>query len=130
MKHGEITLKSVDPNKVVFTDGNKLLTGKTVGNGTGEIAAGDHNHDTDYAEKYYEQKDVFVLDINQINTKSVYLTHTPINPSSLNVQVVNGVELIKGVDYEVTGSTVTWNGYFLENVLVLLDELIVTYKYT
>lgn len=129
MKIGEVTLKSIDPNSVVGTDNNKTIVTKHIGNGPDDVAAGDHNHDGQYHEKYFLQRDVFIIDSVDKNNKAVYLTHTPVEVLTLKAQVKNGVNLLKGVDFEITGSTFTWNGYFLENVIDVNDELIIIYRY-
>lgn len=60
-----------------------------------------------------------------INDKFVTLPYTPVEPTDLVLDIKNGIKQINGVDFEVTGNILSWNGLGLDNFLEEHDVLII-----
>ncbi len=74
--------------------------------------------------------DEFTLDPTQIGTtKSVTLSQTPAVDGDVSLVVYGGIPQDNGVDFSVTGTTLTWNGMGLDGILEVGDKLEVTYSY-
>lgn len=65
----------------------------------------------------------FTLSPTDIANKYVTLTAPPTTPASTVLDVISGDSQDYGVDYVVTGSTVSWDGLGLDGVLVAGDKL-------
>ena len=70
----------------------------------------------------------FTLNSTDISTKYVTLANAPITPSLTILSVIGGVEQEYSVDFTVTGSQLSWNGTFLDGVLVSGDKLTVQHN--
>jgi hypothetical protein len=70
----------------------------------------------------------FTLNSTDISNKYVTLSSAPLDPSLTIMGVLGGVEQEYGVDFTVTGSQLSWNGTFLDGVLVSGDKLTVQHN--
>ena len=74
--------------------------------------------------------DEFTLDSNQITTtKQVTLTNTPAVDADVKLTVYGGIAQDEGIDYSVSGTTLTWNSYALDGILEVGDKIEVSYSY-
>jgi len=71
----------------------------------------------------------FDVDSTVLSNKQLTLGNTPSNPTKVLVDVIGGSPQRYGVDYTVSGSTVSWNTLRLDGQIVLNDELRITYFY-
>jgi len=72
----------------------------------------------------------FTLDSTAIvTTKLVTLSQTPINDEDVKLLVYEGIAQDEGVDYIITGTTLSWNGTPLDGLLEVGDKLQVSYSY-
>lgn len=67
----------------------------------------------------------FTLNSTDISNKYVTLATAPVTPALTILSVIGGVEQEYSVDFTVTGSQLSWNGTFLDGVLVSGDKLTV-----
>ena len=71
----------------------------------------------------------FTLTLNQINvTKFVTLTYIPSAGYDPKLLPIGGIEQQYGIDYTVTGTTLSWNGLGLDNFLEAGEILKVSYR--
>lgn len=68
------------------------------------------------------------LNAGQIAAKSVTLTNSPVTPSLTRLVVIGGVEQDYGLDFTVSGSTLSWTGLTLDGVLEVGDKLVIVYN--
>jgi len=74
--------------------------------------------------------DEFTLTSTQINTsKSVTLSHTPATDDDVKLTVYGGISQDEGVDFSVTGTTLSWTGLGLDGILEVGDKIEVSYSY-
>lgn len=71
----------------------------------------------------------FTLDSNQILMGEVGLAHTPVDPTSVMLDVISGGPQVYGEDFEVTNYTLSWSGKPIAGSLAVGDKLRVTYTY-
>jgi hypothetical protein len=69
----------------------------------------------------------FILSAGDITAKQVSLSASPLTPSKTQLEVVGGGPQSSS-DFSVTGAVVSWNGTFLDGVLVAGDEIIIDYN--
>lgn len=69
----------------------------------------------------------FTLTQTDIDNASIELDPEPSVAEYVRLTVVGGIEQVNGVDFEVTGSTLSWSGLGLDNFLEVNDILIITY---
>lgn len=62
-----------------------------------------------------------------ITNKSITLSNAPLNASHVLLTVIDGVPQQYGVDYTVTGTTLSWNGLGLEPLLEVDMVLLINY---
>lgn len=70
---------------------------------------------------------VFTLTPTDITNKFVILSQAPGSPTDTALTVIDGPMQEYGLDYTVSGSTLSWNGLFLDGILTAGDELIVQF---
>lgn len=70
-----------------------------------------------------------VLTGGDIAAKQITLANTPLNASAVRLTVYGGPEQAFGIDFSVTGTTLTWNGLGLDGLLVAGDRLLIDYAY-
>jgi hypothetical protein len=71
---------------------------------------------------------VFILTLEDIQNKSIILSSVPANPRTVSMSVRKGLPQDNGIDFEVDGSILSWDGYELENYLEINDVLVVQYE--
>lgn len=97
-----------DTDENVFYGGNGVTTGGfLIGQGVGVIVSNITLTATDILNKY------------------VTLSTTPLIPSSVTLTPAGGIEQINGVDFEVVGNELRWDGKGLDGFLEINDVLII-----
>jgi len=71
----------------------------------------------------------FTLTSGQISSKSIVLSNSPANPQSIIVHVAYGLPGIYGIDFTVSGNTVSWSGKEWDGILSTGDRLSICYAY-
>lgn len=71
----------------------------------------------------------FTLDANQIMMGEVGLSHTPVDPTSVMLDVISGAAQVYGEDFEVNNYTLSWVGKPIASTLSVGDKLRITYTY-
>lgn len=72
--------------------------------------------------------DTFTLSGTNITNKFVTLSATPTTTSDTVLNIIGGVVQDYGVDFTVSGTTLSWNGLWLDGVLEIGDKLIVQFN--
>jgi len=72
--------------------------------------------------------DKITLNSGQIAAKSVTLTSAPTTVTLTRLVPIGGIEADYGVDFQVSGSTLSWNGLGLDGILASGDKLVVVYN--
>lgn len=67
------------------------------------------------------------LNIDDIANKYVTLPDVPLSPTSVFLTIEGGIPQINGIDYEIIGNKISWNGLGLDNFLDNTDVLLVLY---
>lgn len=65
------------------------------------------------------------LTATDILNKYVVLSTTPLIPSSVTLTPAGGIEQINGIDFEVVGNQLRWDGKGLDGFLEINDVLII-----
>lgn len=63
----------------------------------------------------------------EASAKQLTLAETPVDPTNVMVDILGGCAQQYGVDYTVTGSTLSWTGLALDGELAAADKLRITY---
>jgi hypothetical protein len=71
--------------------------------------------------------ETFILDSQDITNKKVILSSEPFYPSSVQLTVAGGIQQINGIDFEVVGTELRWDGLGLDNFLEVNDTLIIQF---
>lgn len=71
--------------------------------------------------------EVITLDQNDLINKYVTLNSSPYFSNKVSVTPSGGIPQINGVDFEVVGNELSWNGLGLDNFLELGEQLIIQY---
>ena len=71
----------------------------------------------------------FTINNTQLTNKEINLSNTPSNPLDVVLDVVGGSPQEYGVDYQVTGNVLSWNGLGLDGQVALGSKLRVIYFY-
>lgn len=74
-----------------------------------------------------QYSETFTLDLTAITNKQISLTHVPMNPSITRVLPIGGIYQRYGIDFTISGQTLSWDGLGLDNFLEVGDILIVEY---
>lgn len=67
------------------------------------------------------------LTSQNIQDKYITLPDTPLSPTSVFLTIEGGIPQINGVDYEIIGDKISWDGLGLDNFLDNTDVLLVLY---
>jgi hypothetical protein len=59
--------------------------------------------------------------------KYVFLTRSPLIPSGVTVDMEGGIKQVNGVDYQITGNKLSWDGLGLDGFIDDTDVLLVQY---
>lgn len=70
-----------------------------------------------------------VVSLIEATNKSLTLLETPAASSEVMLDIVGGTAQMNGVDFSVTGSTLSWNALRLDGVLTDGSEIRITYVY-
>lgn len=73
--------------------------------------------------------EVFEITLAQFGAKQLTLSNTPKTSGSVFIDVIGGGPLQQGVDFVVSGSVISWNGYGLDTTIGVGDLLRVTCEY-
>ena len=65
------------------------------------------------------------LNATDISNKYVTLNSTPTEPEKTTLSIVGGVSQDYGLDFEVIGNTLSWNGLTLDGELEIGDILVI-----
>lgn len=68
-----------------------------------------------------------VLTQANIDNKYITLNSSPMLPNNVSVEPVGGILQVNGIDFEVTGNILSWDGLGLDNFLELNEVLIIRY---
>lgn len=78
------------------------------------------------ANSGYGFEEIPIIQQNLID-KYVILAQTPLIPSAVIVDMVGGIRQVNGVDYQIIGNKLTWEGLGLEGFIDDTDVLLVQY---
>lgn len=73
--------------------------------------------------------DYFILNINDIIRRGVWLSEVPSSPEDVALNVIRGTSQYFGLDFTVIGNRIDWAGRALESLLTVGDELRVIYYF-
>lgn len=97
-----------DVNHKLFYGGNGLsLGGAAIGSGIGNT------------------KEVFILDQSNLDEKGVTLTVSPLFPSSVTLVPSGGIPQINGIDFQIIGNDLTWEGLGLDNNFLEVNDMLI-----
>lgn len=100
-----------DTDELLFYGGNGILDGGfPIGSGIGNNA-----------------KEQFKLTQNDIDNKRVQLSTAPRYPDLVSMTIIGGIDQVNGVDFEVIGDYVSWDGLGLDGFLEKHDIIIIQY---
>lgn len=71
--------------------------------------------------------DNVTLSQQNIDEKKVSLSNVPAVPSAVTLLPIGGIPQVNGIDFEVVGNELSWNGLGLDNFLELGEQLIIQY---
>ena len=71
---------------------------------------------------------LFTLSGTDITNGYVTLTSTPVDATKVILNIIGGPVQEYGVDYQMIGADLDWNGLFLDGVLIAGDKLIVQFS--
>lgn len=69
------------------------------------------------------------LTLGEETADALTLAHSPVAPTEVMVDVVGGTVAFYGDDFNVSGSTLSWNGLGLDGLLAAGDKLRIAYVY-
>lgn len=72
--------------------------------------------------------DKVTLNATDITNKQITLSGTPSTATDTRLVVIGGIEQDYGVDFSVSGTTLTWSSLGLDGVLANGDKIIVIYN--
>lgn len=99
-----------DTDQKIFYGGDGvLLGGFLIGKGAGSYV------------------DRVVLTEQDIQNKYITLNFTPLDESKVILTPEGGISQVNGVDFEISGNNVIWDGLGLDNFLEVNDVLVVQY---
>lgn len=69
----------------------------------------------------------FTLDSTDITNKFVTLSSSPSSPSNVILDIIGGIVQDYGVDFTISGSTLSWSSLGLDGILSVGDKLIIQF---
>lgn len=60
-----------------------------------------------------------------LSDKYVVLPVAPVLPDEVVVDIINGIKQVNGIDFEVSGNILSWDGMGLDNFLEVNDVLLI-----
>jgi hypothetical protein len=140
--NGETGVVVLDASDVgaVATTGNETVAGVKTFSSIPILPASDPTSDNQAVRKSYvddavgsgvetRKTELLTLTSTNITNKYVTLSQTPKTVSAVSVCPVGGIPQQYGVDYTVSGTTLSWSSLGLEDILEATDILIVEYSY-
>jgi hypothetical protein len=91
-----------------------------------DLLAGKSDIDHTHPEKIWVTEN-FTLTASEITSKQIILAETPSDTNSLRFKIIGGTEQYEGIDFEFNESTVSWDGYSLENEISEGDQIKINY---
>jgi hypothetical protein len=108
---------ALEASEIVFdTDTLRFFGGDGATLGGNEIGGGG-----------FQTQESFTLTSTELTSKSVTLSDAPNFPATVSLIPVGGIPQINGIDFSVTGQTLTWENLGLDNFLEVGDILVVQY---
>lgn len=71
--------------------------------------------------------DNVTLSQQNLDEKKVSLSSVPAVPGAVTLLPIGGIPQVNGIDFEVVGNELSWNGLGLDNFLELGEQLIIQY---
>ncbi len=71
--------------------------------------------------------EVRTLTAGEAAAKEIILTNVPVNTTKVTLDLIGGTSQQIGLDFNVSGSVLTWDGFSLETVLETGDKLRIIY---
>jgi hypothetical protein len=71
--------------------------------------------------------DNVTLTQENLDDKKVLLTSSPAVPGAVTLLPIGGIPQVNGIDFEVVGNELSWDGLGLDNFLELGEQLIIQY---
>lgn len=71
--------------------------------------------------------DKVTLSQQNLDEKKVSLSSPPAVPGAVTLLPIGGIPQVNGIDFEVVGNELSWNGLGLDNFLELGEQLIIQY---
>jgi hypothetical protein len=109
----------LDTSELVYDTDQKIFYGGD-GATTGGFPIGSNVQTSSVPE-------IIPLTQEDIDNKFVILSSTPQFPESVRLNCEGGIEQINGIDFEIIGNKLSWEGLGLDNFLDNTDVLIVQY---
>ena len=72
--------------------------------------------------------DNYVVDVRTLTAledtnRQMQLTFTPSDPTKVTLDLIGGTSQVRGLDFDIIGDVLTWNGFSLETVLAAGDKI-------
>jgi hypothetical protein len=109
------------PSEILYDIDKKAFYG-----GDGSTLGGFLIGSTGFGSDYIVEQQV--LTTQDILNKNITLINTPSDPSFVTVTIKNGISQVNGVDFNISGNILNWNGLGLDGFLEEGDTLIVEYS--
>lgn len=71
--------------------------------------------------------DNVTLTQQNLDDKKVLLSSSPAVPNAVTLLPIGGIPQVNGIDFEVVGNELSWDGLGLDNFLELGEQLIIQY---
>ena len=109
----------------IFDDGQLIGAAEKINFGLGIVVK--KVGDTINVESNAQTIIQYEITQENLDTKQFQLPHEPQTPMAVRIIPAGGVEQINGIDFEVTGSTVSFGGLGLDGYLEVGEILIVIF---
>ena len=109
----------LDISELVYDTDQKIFYGGD-GNTTGGFPVGSNVQSSNVVQR-------IPLTEEDIDNAFVMLSITPQFPQAVRLSCEGGIEQVNGVDFEIIGSKLSWQGLGLDNFLDSTDVLVVQY---
>ena len=73
-------------------------------------------------------REVFLLTVEDAANKSITLSYEPADGSNIIFNPIGGPTQVQGLDYDVVGNVISWNGLALDGILEAGDRLVIYYQ--
>jgi hypothetical protein len=106
---------TLEESEIVYDINHKIFYG---GNGAsvGGVAIGSGVGNT---------REIFTLNQTNLDNKYVTLSSSPLFPDTVTLTPSGGIPQINGVDFEVIGDQLSWDGLGLDNNFLELNDLLI-----